>query len=315
MRKTHVFQPRDGAVVDLGSLAAVADVQDEALRAFLARVMPEPRTAVDVKPGKSQPTVGEERSVATAGLILEGLEIKGRLVETGPPGTVEPLDEGHLVISPGTAILSGLNGRRYLLRSEEDMVVEWARDARGDSVGRSFGGYLLLTADVVPSAEGAMPLAREEVTLQAQFLEMERTPPRHAVVLAVSAGNQKDWSSDHARIYQPEHAVIQTLLAKLARLESFIWNAQPEGSVWNNQVFGRNWVRYQTAGAASLRSAMMSLQTRPTTTLDRTRILDALFEALHRSVEQAGSQLLRDLNAGEVASPYRRVGDRILRGG
>jgi hypothetical protein len=85
--------------------------------------------------------------------------------------------------------------------------------------------------------------------------------------------------------------------------------------VWDRQVLGRNWVWYQTVGASALQAAKMSLQSRATSTLDRVRILNALFESLHSSVERAATDLLTAVGAGDGGGPYRKVGERILRGG
>jgi hypothetical protein len=105
-----------------------------------------------------------------------------------------------------------------------------------------------------------------------------------------------------------------TIAKRFEELERTVWRAEPEGSVWDRQVLGRNWVRYQTVAASALQAAKLSLVSRATTTLDRVRVLDALFEALHGSVERAATELLQMVAAADSAGPYRKVGARILGG-
>jgi hypothetical protein len=95
------------------------------------------------------------------------------------------------------------------------------------------------------------------------------------------------------------------LVRRLDQIEQMVWRAEPEGSVWDRGILGRNWVRYQTVAASALQVGRMSLETRPTTTLDRVRLLGALRRQLAQSVERAATELIQVIGPAESAGPYR----------
>ncbi|HND33901.1 MAG TPA: hypothetical protein PLA94_28070, partial [Myxococcota bacterium] len=70
--------------------------------------------------------------------------------------------------------------------------------------------------------------------------------------IAVPVGNGRDWILDVKRVLRPDHPGVELLLKRLDQLDRTIWKAEPEGSVWDRQVLGRNWVRYQTVAAGAL---------------------------------------------------------------
>jgi hypothetical protein len=288
MSTLQVFRPVEGAVLDLQSLQAVGDAYDQLLHTFLSVTFPE----------------------ATS-LVVEGLEMRGELAQAGPPGTVRPdAKSENVVISPGVAVLTGRNGRRYLYRVEEELISPWPTSA-----GPGVQGVLVLMPKVDAAARGGrVKAAREEVSAVLGFVKPEQADAGFLLPLAASLGNGRDWATDLRRTWQPEHPAVKTIVKRFEQLERTVWRAEPEGSVWDRQVLGRNWVRYQTVAASSLQAAKMALQSRATTTLDRVRILNALFEALHASVERAATDLLQMVGAGDSGGPYRRVGERILRG-
>ena len=129
--------------------------------------------------------------------------------------------------------------------------------------------------------------------------------------LAASVGNGQDWATDLQRIWQPEHPAIQIILKKFEKIEQTVWKAEPEGSVWDRQVLGRNWVRYQTVAASALQAARLIIQSRAATTLDRVRLLSSLFNQLHMSVETSANELLQIIGPPEGAGPYRAIGSRL----
>lgn len=282
-----VFRPVEGAILDLASLESVADANDRFLGALL-----------------------EITSPTSSGLVLSGLELEGDWSAVGPPGTVRPdaKSEGAL-ISPGTAILTGRDGRRFLLNIEEPLFTKWPTRA-----GSAVQGVLVLVPEVdQESPQGALAVARERVRLVMGFVKPAVAHEPWVLALAASLGNDRDWITDLDRLLQPEHDAIQSLLKRFESLERLVWRAEPEGSVWERQVLGRNWVRYQTMAAASLQAARMSLQARATTTADRVRLLNGLFDQLHISVERAATELLQVVGAEDGAGPYANIGAKTLR--
>lgn len=288
MSYLNVFRPLEGAVLDLESLQAVANVTDQLLESYLAVAWP-----------------------GATSMVLEGLEMKGQMAQNGPPGTIRPDSKSEsVVISAGTAVLTGRNGRRYLFKVEDDLTAPWPTQA-----GSGVQGVLVLMPRVeASSVGGSVKAARERVSAVLGFVKREQADAPFLLPLAGSLGNGRDWATDTRRIWQPDHAAIKALVKRFESLERTVWRAEPEGSVWDRQVLGRNWVRYQTVAASSLQAAKISLQSRSTTTLDRVRLLDALFESLHGSVERAATDLLQMVGAGESGGMYRQVGERILRG-
>jgi hypothetical protein len=277
------FRPRDGAVLDLASLGALADATDHLLGAFL--------------------------SVAAPGhpaLVLDGLDIDGPLSPQGPPGTrALDLDSDGVTVSAGRAVLSAADGRRYLVEVPRPVRAAWPTPARARG-----GGTLVGQLRVQPGATpGGLAVARESVRFDIGFLRPGVVPAAHHVPLAVAIGNGRDWATDLARVWQPEHEAVQAVAVRLDEVDRLIWRAEPEGAVWNRQVLGRNWVRYQTVASSALQAARLALKTRPSSTLDRVRLFEALHLQLRDSVERAATELLQLFSPIEAAGPYRRVLD------
>lgn len=289
MSQLNVFRPVEGAILDLESLQAVSDVPDRFLEAYLTVAMP-----------------------GASSIVLEGLELVGDHSASGPPGTVRPDSKSSAaVVRPGTAILTSRNGSRYLFRIEEEQSVPWPTSA-----GAGVQGVLVLMPKVEQGAVGeSVRVARERVSAVLGFVKADQSGSPYLLPLASSTGNGRDWATDHRRVWQPEHEAIRAIVKRFESLERTVWRAEPEGSVWDRQVLGRNWVRYQTVAASSLQAAKLALLGRATTTLDRVRLLNALFESLHSSVERAATDLLQMIGASEGGGPYEKVGERILRGG
>ena len=277
----NVFRPVEGAVLDLESLQAVSDTQDAVLTAWLHTMWP-----------------------GASSLILSGFEVHGEWAPQGPPGTVRPdAKSDSIVVTPGTAILTGQDRRKYLVNVEEELTCPWPTAA-----GPAVQGVLVLVPKVEPAAKaGGVVVAREQVSALLGFVKPEQAEQPFLLPIAQSLGNGRDWATDHGRFLQPEHDAIQTLLKRFQELERTVWRAEPEGSVWERQVLGRNWVRYQTVAASALQAARISLQSRATTTLDRTRTLNSLFEQLHFSVERAANDLIQ-LESLERYIDYLDVG-------
>ena len=81
-------------------------------------------------------------------------------------------------------------------------------------------------------------------------------------------------------------------------------HVEPEGGVWDREVIGKNWFRYQTVGASALQSTRAMLMTYPSTTQDRVRLLKTLHEQLQNSVEQASTELLQLIGSRDGGGPY-----------
>jgi len=277
------FRPRDGAVLDLASLEAIAAAPDHLLSAWLAASWPG----------------------ATA-VVLSGLELDGEWTTDGPPGTVRPDSRSSGVsVSPGTALITDAAGRRHLVTLSEPLTASWPTHARS-----AVRGVLALVPRVHPaSLDGGIAVAREQVTVELGFVRTEQADQAAILPLASAVGNGRDWATDLYRIWQPEHDAVQALLKRFETLEQTVWRAEPEGSVWDRQILGRNWVRYQTVGASALQAARIQLATRATSTLERVRLLRSLRGQLENSVERAATELLQLVGAAEGSGPYRAVLD------
>ena len=276
-----VFRPAEGALLDLDSLRAIAEGPERWLDAWLELTWP----------GQSA-------------LILSGLELEGEPSSAGPPGTVR-LDAKaeEVVVSPGRALLTTREGHRVLVRVPEPVRVRWPTAA-----GASVQAVLVLAPEVTPGGSGGLHVARESVGALLGFVRGEAAEQPFVLPVARSTGNGRDWATDLRRTWQPDHGGIRTILKRFETLERTVWRAEPEGSVWDRQVLGRNWVRYQTVAASALQAGRIVLQSRASTTLDRVRLLDGLFDQLHGSVERAATELLQMIGPAEGAGPYAAVG-------
>ncbi|MCB9765013.1 MAG: hypothetical protein H6739_34890 [Alphaproteobacteria bacterium] len=275
------FRPRDGAILDLESLNALADAAPQALRTALAA-----------------------RWGGVAGVVLSGLELEGAWSSSGPPGTVRPDPQASgVVIGPGRAVVQDADGIPHLVEIKEPLRAAWPTRA-----GAAVRGVLVLTPTVEPqSGAGGLTVARDQVSVRLGFVPMDRADVPHVLPLGSSVGNGRDWATDLRRIWQPGHPGVRSLNGRLEALEDPIWNAEPEGAVWERQVLGRNWVRYQTMAASALQASRIQLATHAMTTAERVRLLATLYLLLRRSVERAATQLAQVIGPVEEAGVYRAV--------
>lgn len=277
---TSVFSPVDGAVVDLASLRAIADGTDRLLESVL-------------------------RLRGAPALVLEGLDLDGEWAPAGPPATRRL--EGRApdaVVSPGAALVRTEAGRPLLVELREPVRVPWPTSA-----GPAVRGVLVLHARTEParSASG-LAVARDEIRVELGFVRAEQADAAPWLLpLAVPVGNGRDWITDVARVLPPEHPAIELLLRRFDQLDQTIWKAEPEGSVWDRQVLGRNWVRYQTVAASALQAARLQLATHALTTQERIRLVSGLFEQLNGSVQRAANELIQSIGRAENAGPYASV--------
>ena len=280
---SNVFHPVEGALLDLDSLRAAAEAPDRLMDAVM-----------DVMwPGQSA-------------LILSGLELEGEPSSAGPPGTVRLEGRSEeAVVSPGRALLTTADGRKVLVNVEEPLRARWP-----NASGAAVSATLVLATEVLPGrlASGGLSAARLGVNVLLGFVRPDAAAQPFVLPVAQSTGNGRDWATDLRRIWQPDHPGIRGVLKRVESLERTVWRAEPEGSVWDRQVLGRNWVRYQTVAASALQAARIVLQSRSSSTLDRVRLLDGLYDQLHGSVERAATELLQMIGPAEGAGPYRAVG-------
>jgi hypothetical protein len=208
-----------------------------------------------------------------------------------------------LRISPGKAIVTDKEGQRFVVSIPEEVRIPWPTKA-GPAVHAALVMVLERTSCVTGSG---MLVAREEITAKFGFVDIQLKDRPYYLPIAVATGNGQDWATDHSRIMQPEHPVIGLMIKRFEKLERTVWQAEPEGGVWDREVLGKNWFRYQTVGAAALQATRAMLMTYPSTTQDRVRLLKTLREQLQNSVEQASTELLQLIGSRDGAGPYVSV--------
>jgi len=274
------FRPAEGALLDLRSLECVAAGPERLLGADLERAWPGGRS-----------------------LVLDGLEPSGQWSANGPPGTLRPDGLGDtLSVSPGRAVLTDPAGRPFLLTVTERLEARWPTKARA-----AVSGALVLMPEIAEgSTPGGLSVARELLSAQIGFVRPEQLNS-NLLVLARSINNGRDWALDEQRLWQPEHPAVQLLLQRMTAIEHAIWRAEPEGAVWDRQILGRNWVRYQTVAAAALQAVRFQLAARAMNTLERVRLLTELRRQLEKSVEVGATELMQLVGTAEEAGAYLPV--------
>ena len=277
----HRFAPRDGALLDLESLQSLAAVPARLLEAWSTLLNP-----------------------SGPGVVLEGLEPVAPLSAVGPPGTRRPDSTATGIrLSAGRVLMRDASGRYDVIELPQPTFVNWPTT----SGSRVTGSLVLRVERSRAAASGGLQVAREQVSVKAGFVRPGSEDHPGLFPLAMAFGNGKDWITDLHRAWSPEHPVIEHLERRLDDIERLIWRAEPEGSVWDRQVLGRNWVRYQTMAAASLQSTRIMLRTRTLTTTERVRLFVALRDQLGRSVQSAGTALVQMFRPADAAGPYAIV--------
>jgi hypothetical protein len=281
MTTFEIFRPKEGSLLDHQSLQSISNMPDELLTAYLDALAP-----------------------GTTSMILDGLEMAGEWASGGPPGTKRPDPQtSGIRISSGSAIVTDKEGHKYLVSIQDELYIPWPNRS-----GAAVQAALVLVPEVSSvEISGGITVAREQVRARIGFVDKELMDRSYYLPLASSVGNGQDWATDHCRIYRPSHEVVNLLIKRFERLERTVWQAEPEGGVWDREVLGKNWFRYQTVGAAALQSARALLMTYPTTTMDRVNLLKTLRTQLEGSVEQAANELLQLIGSRDGAGPYVRV--------
>jgi hypothetical protein len=278
MTAFNVFRPTDGAILDHCSLQAIADTPNRLLSAYLDSLTPN-----------------------TPNMVLYGLEMVGEMAAGGPPGAVCPTaEEPGTRFTPGAAILSDSDGRKFLLEVKEGLWLPWPF-RNGPAIQAALA--LVPQVDDV-DIRGGISVARAQVKAKLGFVDLKVMDKPMYLPLAASVGNGQDWATDFRRIYQPSHPVIQLLIKRFEKLERTVWQAEPEGEKFSQAVIGKNWFRYQTIGAAALQAVRSLLLTYPTTTMDRVHLLKTLRIQLQDSVPQAATELIQLVGSRDGAGPY-----------
>ncbi len=281
------FSPREGALLDLESLKAIAAGPGDLVAAWLAAMAPD-----------------------SASMILDGMEPVGELSQVGPPGTrrMPDVGAGSWTITKGTALITDESGRRHVLRLSEDAPVRWPTQ---DGPPRRGVLALVPKMEAVAGSSG-LAVAREELGFRIGFIKMEMLTgqaklPAHVLPLAMSVGNARDWSTDIRRVWQPTHPAVRALVERLTGLEDGIWTTpKPKAATWDTAVIGDSWVRYQTMGVAAIQAARFHLETHALSTFERVRLLSALRRQLKRANLLPAVESLSQLaEPSETADPYR----------
>lgn len=272
------FAPRDGALLDLESLQSLAAVPGRLLAARAALLCPD-----------------------APGLVIDGLEPDAPLSSVGPPGTRRPDSNATgLRLTPGRILLTDADGHFDVVEVPEPIFAPWPTKSKS-----AVEGTLVARLKRAPdSAPGGLQVARETIRLEVGFVRAGAESRAGLFPLASAVGNGKDWVTDLHRAWAPEHPAVVHLERRLDEIERLVWRAEPEGSVWDRQVLGRNWVRYQTMAAASLQATRLTLRTRTLTTRERVRLFLALRDHLARSVQPAATALLQFFRPADGAGPY-----------
>lgn len=290
-----LFHPAEGALLDLESLSALAQVPSQLLRAWMDAAWPGP------------------------GLVLSGLEPQGTLQELASPSrglgaavspgvvraTTRSAEKGDQIeLSPGVAIVSSREGGTYLLQLRQPERVNLPPADK-----MSARPVLVLYASVEPLPAAGVPAGMvARATLRPRFsYAPEQALQPFMLPIAQPLSPAGDWATDLRRLLPVDHPAIGALLVRLDELQRSVWNAKQRGSIWDNRYFGDEWTRYQTVATAALQAARLALRSRPMHSAERCRVLEYLLHELQRSVEDAATELLQILGGTEAAGPYRFV--------
>lgn len=280
-----LFYPRDGSILDRASFEALAAGPNRILGSLLGALVP-----------------------GSGGLVLEGLEVQAPPSSEGPPGTVQPdIKSRGLAITPGSALLTDTDGTCHLVHVPEPLFAPWPTEA-GASIRRV--AMVLLPRISPAAAEGGIAVSRAHLYVELGFVRVASLDPHLHLVLAL-AGEGGHWSTDHARLWQPEHPALRRLMMSLERIEKAVWSAEPPmGDRHTRQtVGGADWQRNQLTAVAAFQAARVGLLSRATTTRERVRLLSNLRRTLQSSVRESADALIQVLGSSDFVSPYQEVLD------
>ena len=195
---------------------------------------------------------------------------------------------------------------RFLVEIHEEVRIPWPTKA-----GPAVHAALVMVLERKPCVVGSgMLVAREEVTAKFGFVDIQLTEkPHYFLPIAVATGNAIDWATDHSRIMQPEHPVLNLMIKRFEKLERTVWQVEPEGGVWDREVIGVKLVSLSNGGGGCIAIDKGDASaTYPSTTQDRSPFVEDIGdEQLQNSVEQASTELLQLIGSRDGAGPYAAV--------
>lgn len=295
MTALTLFQPEEGAVLDLESLKAAANAPHQVLAAWMQTLWP-----------------------GGGGLVLSGLELNGTPGTSALATVLMPPAGERLEVSPGLAVLPAQDGRQVVIEVREPLT---ARMPRRDEL-EAGGAVLVLAAPAETGAladaqGGALKAARVELKPRLGFVKPERLeqPARGWVPLALCLESGNEWAVDLRRVWQPDARGALTLSRALEATAARVWRADPEGKPWETAVFGKNWLLYQVTAASAIESARAALCSQPMTTLQRARLIGGVLDRLLGSVERGANHLVQALGGAAAAPPFRDLISRAARPG
>ena len=274
-----VFRAKDGAVIDLEGLKALGQDASRYLDVLMSQLAPD-----------------------LTGIIVEGLEPNGKLPKKKSVPGIMSFKPSSFSISAGTAILKDDLGAWQLVHIHENLIIE------NDEPDKSDALRVLVLA--LKSEHGHDPdgekCAYDTLTPYVQFQRQGQALEAHQVPIARELA-PKVWTTDTARLLQPDHPALSTIFAELDELEDVIWNADRHGKFWDTFRLGREWQTYQTKASTAVTAARMALSFRPSTSADRARVLTNLQWQLQRSVEDAARHLRDWIGIAEAAGVYEAM--------
>ena len=263
-----LFNPKNGRVIDLSSMEAIADTANRVLYTHL-----------------------QSRYPLTERLVVHGIELQGKYMSKGPPGIIRA-KINDLRISAGMAIFLDENGnRRILVLDEEVRLLEHIDDNRDQVL------VLSLEIDEALGIDGDV-LAYESCSERFSFVSREESKKRHYIPIAKGLGGDF-WFTDTQRAWQPDHAGIQLLNSYFDQLEDIIWDSERHGMPANQQLLGMDWKLYQAKASSAVTATRCTLAGRSSSSEERIRSLRNLYWQLQRSVEDAAHSLMTMLGKEE----------------
>jgi hypothetical protein len=273
-----IFVPKNGAVVDMIGLEAVADTSNRLLITYLQTKWP-----------------------TISNLVLSGLEPDGKRPKSkGPPGVMQ-FSPSNFTISPGVAVMSTETGKLCVVQFDEPETVSLEEP----NVATKLRTIVLTLLSKTAKTERS-ELAYEKIYPVIKLINKEDVNVDTMLPLANELA-PKIWSTDIRRVLQPDHITIKGICIHLDELEETIWTSDRHGLPWKNQRMGREWKSYQTKASVAVTAARITLSGRPSTTADRARCLTNLHWQLQRSVEEAAKGLESWMGVAEAADSYSSV--------
>ena len=292
MSSIDIFHVKDGSLIDIGGLQAIADTSDRVLQGVM-----------------------HETFDRVGNFVLFGLEPNGQrpkrkgkvgvIKRIGPPGIMLfPAEE--FSVSPGAAVIFDDRGKRHVVYVNDPLFYTLPESSPPATELRT----LVLVLDIEPASdEDGEPLAYEVIRPTLRLIPTSEADKPHYLHLAAELPSPKDsvkqvWSTDICRLWVPSHPAIQLTLKLFDDLEEQIWRSDRHGDPWNKGQLGREWQTYQTKATLAISAARYTLSGKPTTTIDRARLLQNLRWQLLRSVENAAIELEKWMRGPETAGVY-----------